>query len=76
MTLSLSDAMDAYQAQLEAVRCNLHRFDPEEQDELLEDLAKARDALEVAWLGRMVEVEAKPGGPEDRYGGNSPTIRP
>lgn len=46
--MTLSEATEAYQAQLEG-----HRLDPD-CEELWEDLLRARRALEIAWL------EAKP----------------
>jgi hypothetical protein len=50
--VALSDEMNAWQEQLERVRrgfgCDW--LDDSDRDELLQDLAKAKDAVEVAWL--------------------------
>jgi hypothetical protein len=47
--MTLSDATDCYQTLLEG-----HRAYPD-NDELFEDLLKARAAMEVAWLERMAD---------------------
>lgn len=49
---SLAEATEIYQAELEKVRMMFESafFDDEDRDHALEDLGKAKDALEVAWL--------------------------
>ena len=54
-SVALSADIIAYQQQLEAVRVAFAAglLDDDERDLLLEDLGKARDAVEVAYLEQM-----------------------
>lgn len=56
--LALDDEMTAWQQQLERVRRGFECdwLDDSDRNELLEDLAKAKDAVEVAWLNHQMTL--------------------
>jgi hypothetical protein len=63
--VALSDEIDAYQTYLEAVRAH------PDDEELWEDLAKAKAAVEVAYLEQLTAGDGKPALAEERHGANS-----
>jgi len=50
--MTLAEAQEAYAAYLNGVKAH------PDDEELWEDLARAKDALEVAWLEAQLAVEA------------------
>lgn len=48
--MTLSDAIDVYATYLNAVPKAREHYEPEELQDFLEDLAKARAEMEIAWL--------------------------